>query len=471
MINYKKGNCKKSLDIIETSRTRYLIEEMTQSESRLGQYPGIEEIQKKIGPQQVLVEFSKFIGDTLIVYYVTRATIVVQICNMSFFHSGENHSSNTLLSDLTEARGMKKLASSNVDLLPDISSSSLKKFVEIRAELQKPSLSASSRIQIRKLYDTFIGSKSDVFLGKKEIVVVPDGVFNTIPFETMLCNDGESLVQKFNIRYTPSLWVSEIIKTHQSMGMNRPGIAFGAAQYETVSGLNPQILSEKELRSLRTQVTEAILSVHDLHPFYAKLGIGKWSDLLGTERETRGIKTVLQNLQICLGSNVEESTNKSLSQSGDLKKYSILHFATHGIFIPEVPELSGLVLSQLKSVVSEDDGYLTQKEISELALSADFVCLSACETGKGATYEGEGLVNLTHPFFVAGAKSICVSTWSIADEATSDFMIEMYRTARDNNYDFGYAISETKRRFIRGTIGNGRYKAPYCWAAFEYFGN
>ena len=159
MINYKKGNCKKSLDIIETSRTRYLIEEMTQSESRLGQYPGIEEIQKKIGPQQVLVEFSKFIGDTLIVYYVTRDTIVVQICNMSFFHSGENHSSNTLLSDLTEARGMKKLASSNVDLLPDISSSSLKKFVEIRAELQKPSLSASSRIQIRKLYDTFIGSK------------------------------------------------------------------------------------------------------------------------------------------------------------------------------------------------------------------------------------------------------------------------------------------------------------------------
>ena len=37
--------------------------------------------------------------------------------------------------------------------------------------------------------------------------------------------------------------------------------------------------------------------------------------------------------------------NKKLSETGELKNYNIIHFATHGIAVPEFPELSALVLS------------------------------------------------------------------------------------------------------------------------------
>ena len=101
--------------------------------------------------------------------------------------------------------------------------------------------------------------------------------------------------------------------------------------------------------------------------------------------------------------------------------YKVIHFATHGMVVPEVPELSALVLSQNKTDSTEDN-YLRADEISQLKLNADFVALSACETGLGKNYKGDGVVGLTQSFMIAGANSLAVSLWQVADESTSIFM-------------------------------------------------
>jgi CHAT domain-containing protein len=67
---------------------------------------------------------------------------------------------------------------------------------------------------------------------------------------------------------------------------------------------------------------------------------------------------------------------------------------------PEIPELSALVLSRVEEREHQEDGYLRMGEIVNLDLEAEFVNLSACETGLGKLYGGEGVVGL----FVAGGR-------------------------------------------------------------------
>ena len=85
---------------------------------------------------------------------------------------------------------------------------------------------------------------------------------------------------------------------------------------------------------------------------------------------------------IYLGARATEREVKRLSASGELAKYHILHFATHGTLAGQMQGKSepGLLLTPPESPSEEDDGYLTASEIAGLKLDADWVILSACNT-------------------------------------------------------------------------------------------
>ena len=106
------------------------------------------------------------------------------------------------------------------------------------------------------------------------------------------------------------------------------------------------------------------------------------------------------------------------------------------------------------------------REISQLELAADFVNLSACETGLGKIYSGEGVVGLTQAFLVAGANGLSVSLWQVADESTMNFMVGLYRLVRSGSLDYAHAMTAIKRSFIL----DPRYRNPFYWAPFVYYG-
>ena len=140
--------------------------------------------------------------------------------------------------------------------------------------------------------------------------------------------------------------------------------------------------------------------------------------------------------------------------------------------VPEYPELSALVLSQADDR-PEHDGYLSMGEIASLELEADFVNLSACETGLGKIYAGEGVVGLIQSFLVAGAKGLSVSLWQVADDSTKEFMLGMYRLVKEDGLGYAEAIREMKLQFLRGFRGSGgrpSFYAPFYWAPFVYYG-
>jgi CHAT domain-containing protein/tetratricopeptide (TPR) repeat protein len=105
-----------------------------------------------------------------------------------------------------------------------------------------------------------------------------------------------------------------------------------------------------------------------------------------------------------------------------LPRHSVVHFATHALVRDTDPMSSFLALGTSRG----NDGRLTAEKIYRLQLDADLVVLSACRSG-GGLFTGDGIAGLARAFFYAGAPSLVVSLWDVADAPTSRLVPAFYR--------------------------------------------
>ncbi len=142
------------------------------------------------------------------------------------------------------------------------------------------------------------------------------------------------------------------------------------------------------------------------------------------------------------------------SQSGKLRDFGTLHFATHAITEVRAPHASRILL--------DDD--LTVLDIMDLNLNARLVTLSACSTALGEGGPGDEFVSLAHAFFYAGARALVASLWAVEDESTAQLMACFYRQLEN-----GQAITQALRQAQLDMKNAGLQ--PFHWAPFVAIGN
>jgi len=158
-----------------------------------------------------------------------------------------------------------------------------------------------------------------------------------------------------------------------------------------------------------------------------------------------------------------------------LRGRSVVHFATHALVRDGDPMSSFIALGTSGS----DDGRLTAEKIYRLQLDADLVVLSACRSGAGLI-TGDGIAALARAFFYAGAPSLVVSVWDVADAPTSRLVPAFYR-AWLGGADKASALRTAQLALIRELRG-GRITVdsaagpiaipedPAFWAGFVLLG-
>ena len=114
-----------------------------------------------------------------------------------------------------------------------------------------------------------------------------------------------------------------------------------------------------------------------------------------------------------------------------------------------------------------NDGFLRTDEIFNLKLGAPLVMLSACETGLGKEKRGEGVIGLTRAFMYAGAPTVGVSLWSVADKSTADLMTDFYKRMLTGSSSPAASMRAAQVAMIDGK----KYSAPFYWAPFLLIGN
>jgi CHAT domain-containing protein/Tfp pilus assembly protein PilF len=463
-----KGNMEEALAAFENSKTRLLTEMLSE-----GGMPHkkltIKEVQAILQPDQVVILFANVnyrLWKSISAIVITKNNAVgKRIPLEKLVSSIDQDYKHDMIEIFENQRGFKvvKKQDEQVDLRTK------DQFAEIvnyyRSTLKKPN--ASDQEVSKRIYKHILEPLESLIAGSKKLLIVPDGVLGFLPFETLIDGDGKYMAEKYNISYALSLTVQRMVSARSYPDGRKPMLAFGGAIYESTF-TDDQFETDAQVVGMRKDLYGRPGGKRSLRDFYARIGIGNWENLPGTLSEVKQIEALMKGAELVTDRRVSETYVKELSTQGKLKEYKVLHFATHGVVVPEVPDLSALVLTQEKVDIM-DDGYLRTEEIADLNIQADFVNLSACETGLGKIYGGEGIVGLTQSFLLAGANSLSVSLWQVNDISTQKFMVDVYREVVTNKISFAEAIGKVKLKFIRGEFGS-EYKLPYYWAPFVFYG-
>jgi CHAT domain-containing protein/tetratricopeptide (TPR) repeat protein len=147
-------------------------------------------------------------------------------------------------------------------------------------------------------------------------------------------------------------------------------------------------------------------------------------------------------------------------------KPAIFHLAMHSIPDTLNSRFSFLLFDSHSDTAG--DGRLYNYEISLLRIKSPMVVLSACNSGTGTLYHGEGLMSLARGFILAGASSVIRTSWEVNDQTSSEIIGSFYKYLSR-----GMAKDEAMRRARLDYIKSSppAYAGPYYWAAYEVLGD
>ncbi len=165
-----------------------------------------------------------------------------------------------------------------------------------------------------------------------------------------------------------------------------------------------------------------------------------------------------QTVSQLMGGSVYLNQDATLSRLRHLAPQAgVLHLATHGEFNPDNPLFSGLSLA---------DGQLVTLDVFQLPLRASLVTLSACQTGRHLVSQGEELLGLMRGFLAAGAATLVLTHWSVADHATANLMEQFYRALQA-----GQTKAAALRLAQQWLAAQPGFAHPYYWAPFYLVGD
>ena len=169
-------------------------------------------------------------------------------------------------------------------------------------------------------------------------------------------------------------------------------------------------------------------------------------------------------------------------EQAPLDQYRVIAFATHGL----VPgDLSGLVQPALALTAphiagdQDGDGLLQMGEIFGLEMNADWVVLSACNTGTAAGAGAEAVSGLGRAFFYAGTRALLVSNWPVETTSARILTTDVFaRQATSPGLTRAEALRQAQVALIDGPgfpdPRNGKplfsYAHPIFWAPFSLIG-
>jgi CHAT domain-containing protein len=252
----------------------------------------------------------------------------------------------------------------------------------------------------------------------KNLIIVPDGILNFMPFEALITQESST---------------TNFAKMHYLLNDFKIAYNTSANIY-----LNSKTVSNSE---------KTVLGVF---PVFEKTAF----ELSYSKKELESIRSNFK------GKYLENSFASFSNFKNNANNYSILHLSTHAS--------SGDI--ETPASIKFYDQEILYSELYNLNINPDLVVLSACETGIGKLYKAEGAMSVARGFQFAGAQNLLFSLWKVNDYTTSVFMADFYKNIK-NDVPYFEANANAKLNFLNDKSIPNAKKSPYYWSSFVYYGS
>ncbi len=329
--------------------------------------------------------------------------------------------------------------------------------------------------------------------GVKTVFYTPSGIFHSLGAEYLALEDGATMADKYSFHRLSS---TRLVAERAEVSGFRTAAVFGGLEYDMDS---VQVMAEyNKLSTEKWQDYEMDVSLFNDFDFMAQneaqsvfesLAVrGGVSYLVYSAGETNNvIEHLMQNNILTRAFEKKEGIEgafKRLSGKGQ----DIIHIATHGFaysegYVRERDDVklllhdevggnplcrAGLYMSGANYALEGgtlradiDNGVLTAREISLMDLTGtDLVVLSACRTAAGELRD-DGVFGLQRGFKKAGAKTLVMSLWSVADNTTMMLMSDFYKYLME-----GLPPTESLKKAQSELRSKADYDQPFFWAPF-----
>lgn len=297
-------------------------------------------------------------------------------------------------------------------------------------------LMASGKTDLVGLHDIYTTWFADIIdPSKSDMIVIPDGIFYRLPFETLPISEPETaqhygsttyLIESHQISYQSSL--SSYIKDQQNK--NRPYSYF-------FSGFGIKSFSKHANKNLSTL------------PF--------------AEKEVEAIASTFPKFKSTNAFKSEESTEFRLREKAG--ESSIIHIASHSEVSNEHP-LFSVIFMQPDSLNQDitNDGLVYVYELFEMNLESELIFLGSCSSASGTFLQGSGVLGFSRALSYAGAKSLIMNLWPAKDQSSAELAVMFYEYLSK-----GYSRAESLR-FAKIDFMNLRNSNPAIWGSLVLYG-
>ncbi|OAJ55453.1 hypothetical protein A6V36_35090 [Paraburkholderia ginsengiterrae] len=314
------------------------------------------------------------------------------------------------------------------------------------------------------LYQALIAPVQDDIRGASTVYIGTSGVLASIPFDVLATSSASSLADArwwigtaTPVRI-PSASALALARSHPATRASEPLIAFADPGFDgRETGAVSVPAGNVAARAFPVDTGAPAFDYHRVAP------------LPETTAEARSIAGALGASDQSVIRGMRASRSEVMKR--DLSNDRVVLFATHGIVAGEVPgwRKAGLALAYEGSGLP--DSILTADDIVTLRLNADWVVLSACNTGLVTGTAGDAISELSRAFFAAGARSMLVTQWAVESRSATEITTGVFRIYADNpSLSKAEALARTERDMASGKDGE-LYRHPYFWGAYVLTGD
>jgi CHAT domain-containing protein len=315
-----------------------------------------------------------------------------------------------------------------------------------------------------RLFTQVTGGRNAWLDACKSLVIAPDALLGRVPFAALVVdptgNGGKPvwLADRWASSGVPGVSSFKLLRERQFTPATQAFLGVGDPVFQpgNVPAAAP-----------RRGVVRAMLPAQRANSRLSQFNYALVPPLPETAEELRAVAQALRasNDDLWLGTKALRSA--VLAEKLDNRR--VLAFSTHGIKPGEIPGLSKPALAMAYEGSGVQDSLLTADDVTGLRLNADWVILSACNTGVYEDREDQTLAGLVRAFFLAGSRSVLMTQWAVESESAKLLVVA---TLEGFSKGLGKAdsLAQAQRAMASGKLGEA-YVHPYYWAAYALTGD